>query len=230
MTRGFSQAIVVAALLSLGSRATSAQLVCQFSRTLLLSSLRPDTAATAPRLSVAANAIYSFNLSPQNRAAAGDVTYRIAPYIHIAGGVAYCNTRLGIPKRPIFGLTGSWMHHVGDDWLFAAQVGASYVNLDLGAGAHQQETVIPGVVVLGYRYERLVAYAGGLVQYRHESFPNGSSESRGEIGAVVGFQVTLATPLALGVAYNLVRFVDPRGVAGRIDHGVVRLEYAFARR
>jgi hypothetical protein len=167
MTRGFSQALVVAALLSLGSRATSAQLACQFSRTLLLSSLLPDTAPAAPRLSVAVNAAYSFNLNPQNRAGAGDVTYRVAPQIHVAGGVAYCDTRLGIPKRPIFGLTGSWMRRLGDDWLLAAQVGASYVNLELAAGAHQKETVIPGVVVFGYSYDRLIAYAGGLVQYRH---------------------------------------------------------------
>lgn len=230
MTAGPRALLVAAAVL--GYRPASAQVFCEFGRHYLLAA--PAVASASTRQNVLVGATFSYSLDDRNQWALGaDVTYPVSRAFGLAGGVAYCDPKLGLDPTPMFGVAVSWRSSVSADnaWGVAIQIGASYIAIDISplfpSSGKQKEVTVPGLVALEHHQGILRLWAGGLVQYSRSWTNVQTMRSAADPGAAVGVDVQLSTAVAAGAAYNFLWIEDAGGNTGVLDGLVLRLGYAL---
>lgn len=222
--------LVVAALL--GSQPAAAQVFCEFGRHYLLAA--PAVTGASTRQKVLAGATFSYSLDNRNQWALGaDVTYPISRAFALAGGVAYCDPKLGLDPKPMVGASVSWHSSLSADnaWGVAVQIGTSYIAIDISplfpSSGKQKEITVPGLVALEHDRGAVRLWAGGLVQYSRSWTSAQTIRSATDPGGALGVDVELSTALAGGAAYNFLWIEDSSGNTGVLDGLVLRLGYAF---
>lgn len=179
-------------------------------------------------------ATFSYSLDNVNQWALGaDVTYPISRAFALAGGVAYCDPKLGLDPKPMFGANVSWRSSLSADnaWGVAVQIGTSYIAIDISplfpSSGKQKEVTVPGIVALEHNRGVLRLWAGGLVQYSRSWTSVQTIRSATDPGGALGVDVRLSTAVGAGAAYNFLWFEDASGNTGVLDRLVLRLGYAL---
>jgi hypothetical protein len=224
-------ALLVATAL-LGFQPASAQVFCEFGRHYVLAA--PAATRTSTRPNVLVGATFSYSLDNQNQWALGaDVTYPVSRAFALAGGVAYCDPRLGLDPKPMLGVNVSWRSSLSADnaWGVAVQIGTSYIAIDLSplfpSSGKQKEVTVPGLVALEHTRGLLRLWAGGIVQYSRSWTSVQTIRSATDPGGALGVDVQLSAAVVAGAAYNFLWIEDPSGNAGVLDGLVLRLGFAL---